>query len=79
MGTIAQLEYWVSSDWFEVVRHGHDSEWEVGHDVTEEGLYMDICRSQLPWRSRRGLSVNSRSSRNFGGRKLVAHVQRSRL
>lgn len=41
---VVQLEYWINDEWREVVRYDHDPESEMGHDVTEEGLHMDIYR-----------------------------------
>lgn len=38
------LEYHHDGEWWEVVRFDHDATGEVGHDVTEEGLHMDIYR-----------------------------------
>lgn len=41
-----QLEYWIGGEWWEVVRYDHDPEAaaEVAHDVTTEGLHVDIYR-----------------------------------
>lgn len=36
---MVQLEYWR-----EVVRYDHDCDAEGGHDITEEGLQMDVFR-----------------------------------
>ncbi|MFB6353088.1 MAG: hypothetical protein ABEJ92_03290 [Halobacteriales archaeon] len=43
---MVQLEYRLEGDWREVVRYDHDPEGpdEVAHDVTEEGLHVDIYR-----------------------------------
>jgi len=44
---VLQLEYRLDeSDWRVVVRYDHDSEGteEAGHDVTEDGLHMDVYR-----------------------------------
>lgn len=41
---VRQLEYRVSDDVLEVVRYDHDPDAEGGHDVTEEGLHMDVYR-----------------------------------
>ena len=42
---MVQLEYWLNGGWQPVVRHDHDRDAEGGHDITEEGLHMDIYRS----------------------------------
>lgn len=43
---MVQLEYRHEGAWREVVRYDHDPEGpdEMAHDVTEEGLHMDIYR-----------------------------------
>ena len=39
-----QLEYRLRSAWEVVVRYDHDADGETAHDVTEEGLHIDIYR-----------------------------------
>lgn len=41
-----QLEYWIDGEWRPVVRYDHDpgAPTEMRHDVTTEGLHMDIYR-----------------------------------
>jgi len=43
---VIQLEYHHGGDWHEVVRYDHDAVGsnEATHDVTEEGIHMDIYR-----------------------------------
>jgi hypothetical protein len=43
---VVQLEYHHDGEWQPVVRYDHDGtgESEFGHDVTKEGLHMDIYR-----------------------------------
>lgn len=43
-----QLEYHESGEWHPVVRYDHDSEKdsEHSHDVTEEGLHIDVYRNR---------------------------------
>lgn len=43
---MVQLEYWINGEWSEVVRYDHDPEAapEMAHDVTAEGLHVDIYR-----------------------------------
>ena len=41
---VVQLEYRLSGEWAEVVRFDHDPEGEQGHDVTTEGVHMDVYR-----------------------------------
>lgn len=42
---MVQLEYWYEGNWTPVVRYDHDRYAEGGHDITEEGLHMDIYRN----------------------------------
>lgn len=43
---VVQLEYHHSGEWYPVVRYDHDGtgESEHAHDVTEDGIHMDIYR-----------------------------------
>ena len=41
---VVQLERRVDDDWREVVRFDHDPENPMGHDITEEGLHMDVYK-----------------------------------
>jgi len=41
---MVQLEYWLEGDWQPVVRYDHDEDPTIGHDITEEGLHMDVYR-----------------------------------
>jgi len=39
---VVQLEYWFDGEWQPVVRYDHDENPSIGHDITAEGLHMDI-------------------------------------
>lgn len=43
---LVQLEYNLDGEWLEVVRYDHDPEApeEMAHDVTVEGLHVDVYR-----------------------------------
>lgn len=41
---MVQLEYWLDGEWQPVVRYDHDEDPNIGHDITEEGLHMDVYR-----------------------------------
>lgn len=41
---VIQLERLVDGDWREVVRFDHEPDNPGGHDVTEEGIHMDVYR-----------------------------------
>ena len=47
-----QLEYWLDGEWLEVVRFDHNPETEMGHDITKEGLHMDIYRDGEKYRTK---------------------------
>ena len=48
---VVQLEYRVEGEWREVVRYDHDPASEFGHDVTEEGLHIDVYRDGEQYRT----------------------------
>lgn len=41
---LVQLEYRLEDGWEPVVRFDHNPDGVYGHDITEEGLHMDIYR-----------------------------------
>lgn len=41
---VAQLEYFLDGEWHEVVRFDHDPASAHGHDVTTDGVHMDVYR-----------------------------------
>jgi len=41
---MVQLEYWLNGGWNPVVRYDHDKDAPGGHDISEEGLHMDVYR-----------------------------------
>lgn len=42
---VVQLEYQLDGQWATVVRFDHDPAGELGHDVTTEGVHMDVYRN----------------------------------
>lgn len=48
---VVQLEYRLDNEWTEIVRIDHDSEGELAHDVTDEGVHMDVYRDGEKLRS----------------------------
>jgi hypothetical protein len=42
---MTQLEYWLDGEWKTVVRYDHDKETDGGHDVSEDGLHVDVYRA----------------------------------
>jgi len=47
---VVQLEYLYGGDWASVVRYDHGPESTHGHDVTEEGLHIDVYRDGEKYR-----------------------------
>ena len=47
---LVQLEYWHDGEWLTVVRFDHNPNTEFGHDITEDGLHMDIYRDDQKYR-----------------------------
>ena len=41
---VVQLEYRLDDDWVEIIRFDHDPENDHTHDVTEEGVHIDVYR-----------------------------------
>lgn len=42
---MVQLEYWLNGEWNPVVRYDHDQDASGGHDISDEGLHMDVYRN----------------------------------
>ncbi len=47
---LVQLEYWLDGEWLEDVRFDHNPNTGFGHDITEDGLHMDIYRDDQKYR-----------------------------
>jgi len=48
---VVQMEYRLDSEWVEIVRFDHDPVSDHGHDVTVEGVHMDVYRDGEKHRS----------------------------
>jgi len=48
---VVQLEYCLGDEWLPVVRYDHDVDGEQGHDVTDEGLHIDVYRESEKYRT----------------------------
>lgn len=48
---VVQLEYRLAGAWTPIVRYDHDPESDHGHDVTEEGLHIDVYRDGEKYRA----------------------------
>ena len=47
---VVQLEYLYEDEWTPVVRYDHDPASMHGHDVTDEGLHIDVYRDGEKYR-----------------------------
>jgi hypothetical protein len=47
---VVQLEYLYEDEWTPVVRYDHDPASMHGHDVTDEGLHIDVYRDGETYR-----------------------------
>ena len=50
---MTQLEYWLDGDWQVVVRYDHDRHAPGGHDISDEGLHLDVYRDGVKVRTER--------------------------
>ncbi|MDX1746652.1 MAG: hypothetical protein R3324_11995 [Halobacteriales archaeon] len=82
---VIQLEYDVgrvdseksTPSWRVVARFDHDSAGAGGHDVTEEGLHMDVYRGGLRYRRARGYpTLPPGEAMRFAERHLVENSRR---
>jgi hypothetical protein len=48
---VVQLEYHLDGEFHQVVRFDHDPDSEHGHDVTEDGVHLDVYRNRTKHRS----------------------------
>lgn len=48
---VVQLEYRLANEWVELVRSGHDETSAHRHDVTEDGVHLDVFRDGTNARS----------------------------
>lgn len=48
---VVQLEYSLDGEWQPVVRYDHDAESAHGHDVSREGIHVDVYREGETYRT----------------------------
>lgn len=48
---VVQLEYVIDDEWQPVVRYDHDAIGEFGHDVSDEGIHVDVFRDGEKYRT----------------------------
>jgi hypothetical protein len=74
---VVQLEYRLDDGWSEVVRFDHDPEAPDGHDVTEEGLHMDIYREGKKIRTEDVFPpLPANTALNFADEHMKEHAER---
>ena len=74
---VVQLEYRLNERWVEVVRFDHDPEGEQGHDLTVEGVHMDVYRDGEKIRSPEGFPpIPAKDALTSAGEHLTQHDER---
>jgi len=74
---VLQLEYRLDDAWVEVVRFDHDPESEVAHDVTEEGVHMDVYREEQKLRTEEIFPpMDASEALTFAEDHLARHAER---
>lgn len=72
-----QLEYRLSDEWAEVVRFDHDKDTEGGHDVTDEGVHMDVYRDGVKIRTEQVAGpMPAGEALDFAEDHLAEHLER---
>ncbi|RAW44041.1 hypothetical protein DQW50_16415 [Halorubrum sp. 48-1-W] len=74
---VVQMEYRLDGGWAEIVRFDHDPESDHGHDVTVEGVHMDVYRDGEKLRSEEVFPPMSASDAlTFAEEHLNRHAER---
>lgn len=74
---VLQLEYRMRDGWHEVVRFDHDSAGETAHDVTREGVHMDVYRNREKVRSEEIFPpMTATDALSFAEDHLAQHAER---
>lgn len=74
---VVQLEYRSNGDWREIVRFDHDPESDHAHDVTREGVHMDVYRDGEKLRSEEVFpSMPANDALTFAEAHLNQHAER---
>lgn len=77
MRFVIQLEYRLDEEWVEVVRFDHDPESDHGHDVTVEGVHMDVYRDGEKLRSEEVFPpMPASDALTFAEEHLTQHAER---
>jgi hypothetical protein len=74
---VVQLEYRFNGDWREIVRFDHDPESDRAHDVTREGVHMDVYRDGEKLRSEEVFPpMHASDALTFAEEHLNQHAER---
>jgi len=74
---VVQLEYWTQEGWTEVVRFDHDPESDHGHDVSEDGVHLDVYRNGRKYRTTGVFPpMTPAEALTFAEDHLTAHAER---
>jgi len=74
---VVQLEYLVGDEWMEVVRFDHDPASKHGHDVTTDGVHMDVHRDGVLIRTEEIFpSMSPNDAFTFAEEHLAEHAKR---
>lgn len=74
---VVQIEYRIEGRWSEVVRFDHDPKSDHGHDVTVEGVHMDVYRDGNKFRTEEVFPPMSASNAlTFAEEHLNQHAER---
>ena len=74
---VVQLEYRIDDRWREVIRFDHDPENKHGHDVTTDGVHMDVYRAGEKIRSEEVFPpMNPADALSFAEEHLNQHGKR---
>lgn len=74
---VLQLEYRFEDEWAEVVRFDHDITGSAAHDVSKDGVHMDVYRDGKKYRREEIFPpMNAADALNFAEAHLAEHAER---
>lgn len=72
---VLQLEYRLGEEWVEVVRFDHDSAGEFAHNVSRDGVHMDVFRAGEKHREEIFPPMEPAKALNFAEAHLAEHAK----
>lgn len=74
---VLQLEYRLGDEWKEVVRFAHDATGSSAHDVSNDGVHIDVYREGEKYRREEIFPpMNAADALNFAEAHLAEHAER---